>query len=464
MFCKIYLWHAMNPDPDASPQGMVEDDTLGAGTLSVPQIRLIGSPEFVSTLITNVTIQACTIVQGILVARLLGPVARGQFAAAILWPGLFAAMGGMGVGIALARRAGRATDLARVIRTGLLLTLLTGTVIAALCAAAIPWLLPGGDTIVRNAAYAFVPFVIFNHVSLAMIAIDQGAGWFSRMNWTRLVVNPVYLALVIALWLASIRDVLWFVISLLIANGAVALARVGLAVRHASVPGPMEPVKAIFREALPYGFAGLLNPLTQSADKALMLYLLGTTQLGFYAVALTAASVVNSLAGAAATVSFGMATQAKDREGFDRVARMFRFTAWTWLLAGPAVAVIIPIVLPLLYGAAFRPAIRPAILLIPAAAFAGQAGILEESMRAQGRAFVGLEARAAGLLVMVAVGWLLGSVLGILGVVLAVIGSQAIVLTVMMFAARWHFHRALLNALLPRMSDLLELKRRLLRF
>src|SRR5207245_7637053 len=107
--------------------------------------------------------------------------------------------------------------------------------------------------------------------------------------------------------------------------------------------------------------------LAASADKALLLYLLGSAQLGFYAVALTAASVVNSLAGAAGTVSFGMSAQVKDREGFDRVARMFRFTAWTWLIAGLGVAVIIPIVLPLLYGAVFRPAIWSAILLITAA-------------------------------------------------------------------------------------------------
>jgi antigen flippase len=454
----------MNSEPDADPQVVVEEDTAGAETISAPQIRPIGSREFASTLVTNIVIQACTLIQGILVARLLGPVGRGQFAAAILWPSLFAAMGGMGVGVALARRAGRATDLARVIRTGLVLTLLTGTVVMALCALAIPWLLPGADTIVRNAAYVFLPFIVFHHVSLALIAIDQGAGWFSQMNWTRLIVNPVYLVLVIGLWLAGIRDVFWFVVSLLIAGGAVALVRVGLALWYAPLPGPTEPVKSVLREALPFGFAGLLNPLAASADKALLLYLLGTAQLGFYTVALTAASVVNSLAGAAGTVSFGMSTQVKDREGFDRVARMFRFTAWTWLLAGLGVAVIIPIVLPLLYGAVFGPAIWPAILLIPAAALTGQASILEESMRAQRRAFIGLEARAAGLLVMVFVGWLLAPVVGIYGVVFAAIGSQAIVLVVMMFAARWHFHRALLNALLPRISDLLELKTRLLRF
>jgi len=454
----------MNSDPDTRAEVVLKDDAIAADGASAPRIRPIGSREFASTLITNIVIQACTVVQGILVARLLGPAGRGQFAAAILWPGLFAAMGGMGVSVALARRAGRAHDLARVIRTGLALTLLTGTVVAVLCAAAIPWLLPGNDTVVRNAAYVFVPFIIFNQVSLAMIAIDQGAGWFAQMNWTRLIVNPVYLLFVVVLWFTGVRDVGWFVVGLLIANAAVAFARVTLAVQRAPLSGQMEPVNAVLHEALPYGLAGLLGALAASADKALLLYLLGTAQLGFYTVALTAASVVNSLAGAAGTVSFGMSAQVKDREGFDRVARMFRFTAWTWLLAGLGVAVIIPIVLPLLYGAVFRPAIWPAILLIPAAALTGQASILEESMRAQGRAFVGLEARAAGLVVMIAMGWLLAPVVGIYGVVFAAIGSQAIVLIVMMFAARWHFHRALLNALLPRISDLLELKTRLPRF
>lgn len=451
----------MKSSPDESPEAVLEDDNVASTAPRAQQIRPIGSREFASTLLTNVIIQACTIVQGILVARALGPIGRGQFAAIILWPNLFAGMGGLGVGVALSRRAGRTADLVRIIRTALLLTLITGTFVTALCAIAIPWLLPGSDTVVRNATYAFLPFIVFHHVSLAMIAIDQGAGWFGRMNWTRLIVNPVYLVLVIMLWIAGSHNVFWFVISLLIATGAVAIARVALALRHAPIPGPIEPVGTVFREALPFGLAGLLNPVAQTADKALLLYLLGTAQLGFYTVALTAASVVNSLAGAAGTVSFGMSTQAKEREGFDRVARMFRLTAWAWLLAGLAMAAIIPIMLPLLYSGAFRPAIWPAILLIPAAAFTGQASILEESMRAQGRAFIGLEARAAGLIVMLVAGFFLARVFGIFGVVFAAIGSQMIVLVVMMFAARWHFHRALLASLLPRSSDLFELGNRI---
>jgi hypothetical protein len=68
----------MNPDSDPEPQTAVDDDTLEPGALGAPQVRPIGSREFASTLVTNVVIQGCTIIQGILVARLLGPVGRGQ--------------------------------------------------------------------------------------------------------------------------------------------------------------------------------------------------------------------------------------------------------------------------------------------------------------------------------------------------------------------------------------------------
>src|SRR6266487_2410714 len=68
----------MNSDPDTNPKVVVQDEAIGAGTLGMRQIRPIGSREFASTLLTNVVIQGCTLVQGILVARLLGPVGRGN--------------------------------------------------------------------------------------------------------------------------------------------------------------------------------------------------------------------------------------------------------------------------------------------------------------------------------------------------------------------------------------------------
>jgi O-antigen/teichoic acid export membrane protein len=140
---------------------------------------------------------------------------------------------------------------------------------------------------------------------------------------------------------------------------------------------------------------------------------------------------------------------------------MFRFTAWIWLLAGTGLALAMPTLLPLVYGSQFSPAIWPAIVFIPAAAFAGQASILEESMRAQGRAFIGLEARLAGMVVFLGLGWLLAERLGVLGVTLAYVAAQAVVLTFMLFVARWHFPQSTFANLVPRREDLRELIHRL---
>lgn len=428
-----------------------------AASLDAPIRRKIGAREFASTFGTNIAIQLCTIVQGILLARLLGPTGRGQFAAAILWPTLFAGVGGLGLTVALARRSAQMQDPTRIIRTGLILSLSTGTFATFCCVLALPWLMATVDDVSRASAWYFLPFIVLNHVAMAFIAIDHGAARFTSFNLTRLVLNPVYLALLIVLWLTGTTGVWWFVMSLVTANAAVAIARVGMAAWQYSLIGPIVPLQPVVRDAIPFGMAGFISPLLQYADKALLLYLLGTTELGLYTVALAASSVANSLATSASAISFGISAQANDPGIFDRVARVFRLTAWIWLIAGLALAAAIPFLLPLIYGADFASAVWPAILLIPAGAFAGQASVLEESLRAQGRAFIGLEARLSGMIVFLTTGWFLAPRAGLVGVTIAFNAAQFVVLVFMLCVARWHFAQATFTNLTPRAADLREL-------
>jgi antigen flippase len=423
--------------------------------------RNIGAKDFASTFGTNVAIQMCTIVQAVFLARLLGPLGRGQFAAAILWPSTFAAIGGMGLDIALARRSASATDLGRLSRSGILLALCTGAIAMLCCGAALPWLMSQVDEVSRVAAWYFLPYILFNHLALGLIAIDQGAGRFRAYNLTRLILNPAYLLVIVCLWTSGTQEVRWYVLGLLFANGLVAIARVVFVARNYKLIGPAEPFSDLIRQALPYGAANLISPLLQNADRALVLYMVGETQLGFYAVAQTASSVLNSLAISAGTVVFAIAAQGNEIGAFERVARMFRFTAWIWVLSGLCLAAAIPIMLPLIYGSQFAPAIWPAIALIPGAAFAGQSNILEESMRAQGRAFIGLEARLVGMVMFLLFGWLLAVRYGVLGVTLAYVIAQLTALTIMLVAARLHFSQSNFESLIPRVADLADLSLRL---
>ena len=64
----------------------VKNDTIDAD--SVPKEpakkKHIGTNAFIGTFGTSILIQACGVIQGVIVARLLGPVGRGEYAAVIL--------------------------------------------------------------------------------------------------------------------------------------------------------------------------------------------------------------------------------------------------------------------------------------------------------------------------------------------------------------------------------------------
>jgi O-antigen/teichoic acid export membrane protein len=416
--------------------------------------RRIGAGDIFSTTITNVLIQGCTILQGILLARLLGPVGRGEFAAVILWPNIFAAIGLFGVGTALARVAAKEHNLEALTRTGLVLGLGFALCASALCYFIMPLLLKGQGVYFVTMSQWFVLFIFVNHITLVFVSLDQGSGNFKQFNWTRLMVNPLFLGLVIVIWLASRSQVFLFVLALLAANLVVLVVRMVKFMRVSRLFGPVYPLGLVARDAARYGVADLFRPLYANVDKALFLYLLGVRDLGLYTVALAASGVAGILATAISSVTFGIAAQDRGSETFNRIAKLFRCSGWAWLLMGGFLALVMPLMLPLIFGKEFTPAVWPAILLIPGSIFSGQATILEQSLRAQGRAFIGLEARIIGLVVMVPVAWVASRFWGVLGIVLSYDLAQLICLVAFYIRAQMHFGKGTISALILRWSDL----------
>lgn len=413
----------------------------------------IGAGDIFSTVIANVLIQGCTVIQGILLARLLGPVGRGQFAAVILWPTLFAAIGLFGIGTALARRSATEPDQEALTRSGLVLGFGLALCTSLFCYLLLPFLLKGNDGNLVLMSKWFVPVIFFNHLTLVFLSIDQGAANFKQFNWTRLVVNPVYLALVILIWLTGKSQMFLYVLALMAANLAVLAVRLIKFYRESHFFGVLCPLKPILRDAARYGLADLLSPLYQQIDKVVLLWLLGVRDLGFYSVALAASGVAGSLATALSSVTFGISAQARGQESFDRIAKLFRCSAWVWLMLGTVLAFAMPEFLPLIFGKEFAPAIWPAILLIPGGVFAGQASILEQSLRAQGRAFIGLEARLVGLLAMMPVAWFSSKLLGLPGIPLAYDLAQLLCLVVFCVRTKAHFGLSTISSLQPKWSD-----------
>ena len=121
---------------------------------------------YLGTLATSLFIQGCTVLQGVLLARLLGPAGRGELAAVILWPNIFAGIGMLGMDMAIARLAGQGQAVESLVRTAIRAALVTGILSALICGLLLPVLLPAEKYSLLPAAYFFILFIPFNHLAL----------------------------------------------------------------------------------------------------------------------------------------------------------------------------------------------------------------------------------------------------------------------------------------------------------
>ena len=440
----------------------IEQASLDHPRQSLPPIKQrFGLKAFLGTFGTSLFVQACTVLQGVIVARLLGVVGRGEFAAAILWPNLFASIGIMGTHISIACIAGKSGACSSLYRSALVLSLLTSIPVGLICLFTTPLLLPAAESQIVGFSQIFTIYILIYHAKMNLIYVDKGAGKFGIYNVSRAILNPVYLGILGFLWLFDMRSAKWFVIALLLANAIDLFFRSYLAFSRVPLVGSLYPVKTILRQGVRFALAGMADPFYQQIDKILLLWLLGSRDLGLYMVALSASAVVGSVTDASGIVSFTMAAQAGSGEGFERIAKAFRMSLLLWIILGGLLACMMPWVLPLVYSSLFSEAIAPARLLIIGSAFAGLSHLLEESVRGQGRAFVGLEGRAFGLVAMALGGILLSSPLGITGICVAYIAGQSICLGVILRRVNQHYGIRGIAGYIPRVNEFRELSVRI---
>jgi O-antigen/teichoic acid export membrane protein len=448
----------MPDDCQSTAQANAMNEDLSHVMRSISR-RRVGVLAYLGTFGTNVVIQGFAVVQGIIIARLLGPTGRGEYAAVVLWPSVFAALGIFGTNTALARAAARTDQGSAITRTAVSFALITSAISGLLCYFCLPHLLPGTEQHLLGLSKVFVPFIVLNHLALNLLALDQGTGNFRRFNLTRLALYPVYVAFLVVMLIRDIRQVKWAAIGLLSANLAVVVVRL-LWVAKDLIPWRRLYCSAeMVRDSIHFGLVGAAMPLHLQADKAILLWLLGTKDLGLYTVALSASLAMACITSAAGMVSFTVATQAGQGQGFETLATTFRISALLWLVGGSILAAVMPFLLPLVYGVEFAPAVNPARLLIVGSALAGLANLLDQAMRGQGRAFIGLEGRVAGLAAIVALGSVLARQWGLIGMCLAFVAGQLVCLSVFVYCAIRHYGQGMgvIRALVIKWSDVGEL-------
>ena len=243
------------------------------------------------------------------------------------------------------------------------------------------------------------------------------------------------------MWVYDVREVKWAALALMFANLVMVAARLGLMLKGTYLIGRLFSPMSTIKESVRFGLAGAAMPLYLQADKIILLWLMGTGNLGLYSVALSASAAIGSITVAASMVSFTVAAQAQRGDGFERIAKTFRISALLWLVCGGALVAAMDVLLPLVYGREFVAAVNPARLLIVASAFAGFANLLDQSLRGQGRAFIGFEGRVAGLVAIVVASFTLVPWFGLPGMCLAYLLGQTTCFIFFMWRILGHYQQ-----------------------
>src|SRR5579863_8865584 len=318
------------------------------------------------TISTSLAIQACGAATGVMTARLLGPAARGELSAVILWPMILSNLGLMGCNWVLARQVaadpeGERHWVAAGITVGLAaapLYLLAGYFL-------IPLLLPSDkDYLLPVARFCLllIPLAIFNQV---LLAVEHGRMRWRRFNLLRLSFFLFYLVFIGVIALSRRADLRWFVVALLGSHLLAVLLRIWIQ-RSSLVFSDrrFERCRGLLRAGLPYFGATASNLLALQFDSVLVVSFLSTEAAGIYAVASAFANGQSSLGEALGITSFAVLSNESDAAmRGEIITATFRQSALASCAAGLALSALIPLVAVPLFGRGFSRAVGPGVVL-----------------------------------------------------------------------------------------------------
>ncbi|MDQ1653065.1 MAG: hypothetical protein QOI35_2265 [Cryptosporangiaceae bacterium] len=387
-----------------------------------------------STAAFSVGAQGAAALAGIIIARYLGPEARGHYTAAVAWSGLAIFVGQFGQSAAttyfVAKRPADARDFLATSRAMVL-----GVGFAAVAAGmAIAPLLAHGDSTV-TAAYRFMFGSALVGILGASYTSALQAVSVARWNPVRSCQPLLFLVAVLAL-LAAGHITLWTVLPAIAGTLLLQTVLAYGVCRRLALTGGRATLRLI-RPLARYG-AGQLASTTPAVvnmhlDQLILSVAVPAADLGRYAVAVTLTTLAVPIISALGYVAFPLlASQMLSRTRAIEVQRLSALASF-----GAAVVVVVPIaagatwIVPAVFGEGFRPAVVLVWILAPGGVFLACGQVCADLLRGDGKPGAVAQAQGIGAAVTVT---MLGVLLPVLGVAAAAITSTVaygVALTVM---------------------------------
>lgn len=343
----------------------------------------------VSVAAFTIFIQILSVSSGPVIARMLGPTERGQFAAAIGVSTLVSIVTAGGMPSAIVYFVGVTGASGRSVLGPVRKRVLGLTALSVPAAAVGVWIVLGRSASILDAAALTGVLTFFSTWQFLVNSILRGEGSVARINKQSGLPLIGYTGLIIIWAVARLPLRTWTLISLLAGSVAVGvlygfvLARTPGRRRRTRGPVRGSDFWAYSRRSM---FGSLGGAETLGLDVIVVAAILGPTETGYYAVARSAAALCLLAVSAIAGVVMG---QLAGLQGTALVAyqrKVLVLSVALALLGVVMIALCAPFVIPTLFGAGFRSAVLPTQILVCAMGLAGIRRVLAVMALARGNA------------------------------------------------------------------------------
>lgn len=392
--------------------------------------------DFLSSVAVAFGIVGLQLLQGVLLARLLGDQGRGEYAVAIflvqllLYIGLF---GGIEIVARYANQIGGAKETLQ--RSALWLGIVTGCVVMTVAMIASRFVIPADKLYLQPLALLCALSFVGQNVMLIMTAVDRGAGDFRSYNIRRFAAAAAF-PLLILVYLPFGKLTVTSACVLYVAASIFSMVVCLYGLKKPFTGERFRSVPRLLGEGKPYALSMLVTDLFEKLDLLLVMWLSPIIVQGYYATMIPVAYPLVIIPNTLGLFLFNEGAKTEQRVTRRSILKILGYSFLVQAVMTAVFMLLVRSVVTFVYGEAFAPAVEIALWLAPVSAIKGMLQGLDGFLKGRGRPIVSIWSRIAAAITMIAVVYWIGPGELAIGIALAALVGQ-IVCLLWISAAVW---------------------------
>jgi O-antigen/teichoic acid export membrane protein len=375
---------------------------------------VVQSPSIIA--LTRLIVQLSPLITGPVIARELGPAGRGLYAACFAAMILAPVILGMGLPLAVRRRASTGAPEATLRTIYIVLPFLVpvavaiGFLIERYVIAELDPTSARAFIVGMGCSVGFIATLCFQSVLIA----SRRYGAIALLQSTQ----PVALTFGVALgWILGSLTLPWVLTCA--AASTLLSTLVGVYLTRISPRGPRSRIRPLARESVAFAGSQAAETASNTLPQIVAVVAIGAHDAGLFAIAITVASLPMTVGHTIASVMFRDAASLAGEAGRRLSALSIRITALTAFVPVVVLACTTPVLIPLIFGEGFRGSVPITLICLCGSVFLTVNYVASQMLVAQDKGMLMTAAQLVGLGLSVALMFVIGPVLGGAGAALA---------------------------------------------